>query len=77
MTITLSKETEQSLENYLVYQGLNKEALSSIVEEAIETFLFRQRFQHVHQNNQHLSLDDVENMVEEAVRGHRQKQILS
>lgn len=74
MTIELSKETEQSLEVYLAEQGLRKEAMSEVVEEAIETFLLRQSLHEVHQRNAHLDPEEVEMLVENAVREHRQSQ---
>lgn len=74
MTIELSKETEQSLEAYLARKGLAKEAMSDVVEEAIEAFLFRQTFREAHERNADLGSEEVEAMAEEAVRKHRRDQ---
>ena len=71
MTVELSKETEQSLEDYLASKGLDKGAMSEVVEEAIDTFLFRQALRDSHQRNAHLEPEEVEAIVEEAVREHR------
>ena len=74
MTIELSKETEQSLETYLVERGLGKAAMSDVVEEAIETFLFRQMMQSAHKRNAHLNPEATEAVIEQTVKGDRQKQ---
>ncbi len=75
MTIELSEETEQSLEAYLAQKGLKREALADVVEEAVEEFLFRQSLQEAHERNAHLDPEEVETIVEDAVREHRQSQL--
>ena len=74
MTIELSKETEQSLEAYLAQQGLKKEAMSEVVEEAIETFLFKQMMNAAHKRNAHLDPEETEAMIEQVIKEDRQKQ---
>lgn len=71
MTIELSKETEQSLQAYLAQQGLKEEAMSDVVEEAIETFLFKQMFKEAHQQNAHLDPEETEALIEEAIDDYR------
>ena len=74
MVVELSKETEQSLEAYLTQKGLKKDAMSEVVEEVIETFLFKQMLKASHERNAHLDPEEVEAMVEEEVRQHRREQ---
>ena len=74
MTIQLSKETEQSLETYLVESGLDKAAMSDVVEEAIENFLFRQMMQTAHKRNAHLDPEATEATIEQTIKEDRQKQ---
>lgn len=75
MTIELSKEIEQSLEAYLAEKGLERDAMSEVVEEAVETFLFRQTFKEAHTRNAHLDPEEVEALVEDEVRKHRQRRL--
>ena len=72
MTIEISKETEQSLEAFMAQQGLSKDAISDVVEEAIEDYLFRQMMSANHKRNAHLDPDEVDNLVENEIRQHRQ-----
>ena len=74
MTIELSKETVQSLKAYLTQRGLHKEAMSDVVEEAVEDFLFRQSLLEAHERNAQLDPDEVETLVESAVKEYRQNQ---
>ena len=73
MTIQLSKETEQSLEAYLVERGLDKGAMSEVVEEAIETFLFRQMMNAAHKRNAHLDPEATERMIEQTIKEDRKQ----
>ena len=73
MTIEISKETEQSLETYLLESGLDKAAMSDVVEEAIENFLFRQMMRNAHERFAHLDPEATETRIEAAVREHRHK----
>ena len=75
MTIELSKETEQSLEAYLAQKGLKKDAMTEVVEEAVEDFLFRQSLHEAHERNAQLDPEVVEATVEDAVRDYRQNQL--
>ena len=74
MTIELSKETEQSLETYLLESGLDKAAMSDVIEEAIENFLFRQMMRNAHERNAHLDPEATEVMIERTIKEDRQKQ---
>ena len=74
MTIQLSKETEQSLETYLSESGLDKAGMSEVVEEAIETFLFRQMMQRAQKRNAHLDPEATEAMIEQTIKEDRQNQ---
>jgi phosphoribosyl-ATP pyrophosphohydrolase len=74
MTIELSKETEAYLEAYLVQEGLKKEAMSKVAEEAIETFLFRQMLDRAGKRNADLSPEEAETLAEDVVAEDRIKQ---
>lgn len=74
MTIELSKETEQSLEAYLVSKGLDEGAMSEVIEEAIENFLFRQMMRNAYERNAHLDPEATEAMIERTIKEDRQKQ---
>ena len=74
MTIEISRETEQSLETYLIESGLDKADIPDVVEEAIENFLFRQMMQNAHKRNLHLDPEATEAMIERTIKEVRQKQ---
>ncbi|CAN5896343.1 hypothetical protein BH24DEI2_BH24DEI2_22930 [soil metagenome] len=74
MTIELSKETQQSLQAYLAERGLAEEAMSDVVDEAVETFLFRQVFREAHECNAEVDPENAEAAIEEAVRDYRRGQ---
>lgn len=74
MTIELSKETEAYLEAYLVQQGLKKEAMSKVAEEATETFLFRQMLDKTSKRNADLNSEQAEILAEDVVAEDRKKQ---
>jgi hypothetical protein len=74
MTIEISKETQAQLEAYLVQQGLKKEAMSEVAEEAIETFLFRQMLDKTGKRNGDLSPEEAEALAEDVVAEDRKKQ---
>ena len=75
MTIELSKETEQSLQVYLAQKGLKAEAMSEVVDEAVETFLFRQMFKGAHERNAGVDLDKAQADIEDAVDDYRRNQL--
>ncbi len=74
MTIELSKETEQYLEAYLVEQGLKKDAMSGVVEEAIEDFLFKRMLDGAAKRNADLDPETAEDLIEGVIKEDRQKQ---
>ena len=84
MKIELSKETEQYLKDYLREQGLaadgNSDAIStamnSVVQEAIEGYLFRHMVQNAHKRNKDLDVAETEKLIEEVIREDRKKQRL-
>jgi hypothetical protein len=73
MTITISKETQQYLEAYLLQQGLDKEAMSDVVEEALEDFLFKRMLDTSAKRNADLSSEEAEALVEQVVTQDRQQ----
>ena len=75
MTIELSKETRQSLQAYLAERGLAEEAMSEVVDEAVETFLFRQMFREAHERNAEVDPEKAEVAIEEAARDYRRGQV--
>lgn len=74
MTIEISKETQAQLEAYLIQQGLKKEAMSKVAEEAIETFLFRQMLDKIGERNADLSPEEAEALAKSVVAEDRKKQ---
>ena len=75
MTIELSKETQQSLQAYLAQKGLDDDAMSAVVDEAIETFLFRQMFREAHERNAQVNVDEAQADIEDAVDTYRRNQL--
>lgn len=75
MTIELSKETEQSLQAYLVQKGLAEDAMSEVVDEAVETFLFRQMFREAHERNAGIDPEQAQADIEEAIDDYRRNQL--
>ena len=75
MTIELNKETEQSLQAYLAQKGLKDDAMSKVVNEAVETFLFRQMFSEAHERNAGVDLDQAQADIEDAVDDYRRNQL--
>lgn len=74
MTIELSKETQKYLEDYLIQEGLKKDAMPDVVEEAIESFLFKQMLYKSGKRNADLSPDAAESLMERVIQEDRQKQ---
>jgi hypothetical protein len=74
MTIEISKEIQAQLEAYLFQQGLKKEAMSQVAEEAIETFLFRQMLDKTGKRNADLSPAEAEAVAEDVVAEDRKNQ---
>lgn len=50
--------------------------MSEVVEEAIETFLYKQMMRSAHQRNAQLDPDEAEAMIEQTIKDDRQKQRL-
>lgn len=74
MTIELSEEIEKSLQAYLAQQGLEADAMSNVVEEAVETFLFRQMFKEAHERNAGVDPEKAQADIEGAVDDYRSHQ---
>ena len=70
-TIKVSAETDRSLRTFLAQRGLKKGSLSAFVEEAVEERLYRLMVEEVQARNADLSEDELEDLVEEAVRWTR------
>jgi len=70
-TIKVSAETDRSLRTFLAQRGLKKGALSAFVEEAVEERLHRLMVEEIQARNADLSEEELEDLVEEAVRRAR------
>lgn len=70
-TIKVSAETDRSLRTFLAQRGLKKGALSTFVEEAVEERLYRLMVEEIQARNADLPEDELEDLVEEAVRWAR------
>ena len=70
-TIKVSAETDRSLRTFLAQRGLKKGSLSAFVEEAVEERLYRLMVEEIQARNADLSEDELEDLVEEAVRWTR------
>lgn len=70
-TIKVSAETDRSLRTFLAQRGMKKGALSAFVEEAVEERLYRLMVEEIQARNADLSEDELEDLVEEAVRWTR------
>jgi len=70
-TIKVSAETDRSLRTFLAQRGLKKGALSAFVEEAVEERLYRLMVEEIQARNVDLPEDELEDLVEEAVRWTR------
>lgn len=70
-TIKVSAETDRSLRTFLAQRGMKKGALSAFVEEAVEERLYRLMVEEVQARNADLPEEELEDLVEEAVRWTR------
>lgn len=70
-TIKVSAETDRSLRTFLAQRGLKKGSLSAFVEEAVEERLYRLMVEEIQARNADLHEDELEDLVEEAVRWTR------
>lgn len=70
-TIKVSAETDRSLRTFLAQRGLKKGSLSAFVEEAVEERLYRLMVEEIQARNADLSEDELESLVEDAVRWSR------
>lgn len=70
-TIKVSAETDRSLRTFLAQRGMKKGALSAFVEEAVEERLYRLMVEEIQARNADLHEDELEDLVEEAVRWTR------
>jgi len=70
-SIKVSEETDRSLRTYLAQHGLKKGAISRFVEEAVEERLFRLTVEEVQARNTDVPDDEIEELVDDAVRWAR------
>lgn len=70
-TIKVSAETDRSLRTFLAQRGLKKGSLSAFVEEAVEERLYRLMVEEIQARNADLPEEELEDLVEEAVRWTR------
>ncbi len=70
-TIKVSAETDRSLRTFLAQRGMKKGALSAYVEDAVEERLYRLMVEEIQARNLDVTEDELEDLVEEAVRWAR------
>ena len=70
-TIKVSAETDRSLRTFLAQRGMKKGSLSAFVEEAVEERLYRLMVEEVQARNADLPEDELDDLVEDAVRWAR------
>jgi hypothetical protein len=70
-TIKVSKETDRELRAYLAQKGMKKGSLSSFVESAVEKELWRATVEEVQARNEDISEEEMEELIEEAIRWAR------
>ena len=69
-TISVSKETDISLRNFLAQRGLKKKGdLSKFVEDAVKWHLFDQTLAEVRDRFSDLSAESLQALADEAVQG--------
>ncbi|HZJ09536.1 MAG TPA: ribbon-helix-helix domain-containing protein [Trueperaceae bacterium] len=70
-TIKVSEETDRGVRTYLAQHGAKKGGLSRFVEEAVEERLYHLMVNDIQERNKDLSEQEIENLVDEAVRWAR------
>jgi endo-1,4-beta-mannosidase len=66
--LVVSKKVDQSLREFLAYQGRSKKGeLSRFVEEAVNKYIFDSALQAVHGHNADVPLEQIEAAVEESL----------
>lgn len=70
-TIKISEETDRSLRTYLAQHGGKKGDLSLFVEEAVEERLYRLTVEDVQDRNADVPEEELEALVDDAVRWAR------
>lgn len=66
--VTVSKETDLSLRSYLGAQGMKKGDLSKFIEEAVRWRVFHHTVQDIKTRNAGRSPDEIQRIVDQAVR---------
>jgi Ribbon-helix-helix domain len=67
-TITVSKETDLSLRRFLGTRGMKKGDLSKFVEEAVRWRVLDASIESIRQDNDDLPADELQALIDEAVR---------
>lgn len=67
-TIKVSKDTDISLRTYLAQQGMKKGDLSKFIERAVQKEILAQTAADVKQRNSDLSEEELQALIDEAVR---------
>jgi hypothetical protein len=65
--VRVSKETDSSLRNFLVSQGLKKSELSRFVEQAVRTEVFHRTVQDIKARNASTPADQLQNLIDVTV----------
>ncbi len=72
--LVVSKKLDQSLREFLAYQGRGKKGeLSRFVEEAVNKHIFDTALQAVHEHNANVPLEEIEAAVEESLAWARSR----
>jgi ribbon-helix-helix protein len=66
--IKVSRETDLTLRTYLVSQGMKKGDLSKFIEEAVRWRVFHRTVQGIKESNADTNPDELQNLIDEAVR---------
>ena len=70
-TIKVSRDTDLSLRSFLGAQGMKKGDLSKFVEEAVRWHVLERTVQRLKDRNQDIGSEEMEAMIDEAVRAVR------
>ena len=70
-TIKVSRDTDLSLRSFLGAQGMKKGDLSKFVEEAVRWRVLERTVQRLKDRNQDIGSEEMEAMIDEAVRAVR------
>lgn len=70
-TLTVSKETDATLRDFLAHEGVKKGDLSKFVDEAVRVRLMKLNIAAARARNAHLSAEEIDSAVEQALAAAR------